>query len=442
MKKLLEGDWSTLVSSITQGHCILMLGSDAVTTEVEGETVSLMDLFARQLRGELQGLALPDPCHPTQIAQAYQDAEGRNYLNEQVSGFFRRQDEPGPALLSLGALPFRLVITTTPDRLMEKAFGRQAPRKDPYSDAYHPQGPKVELAPEGTVARPLVYHLFGDVENEEDSTFVTAESHLLDFLVAVAAQNPPLPTNLSSVLRDPKTSFLFLGFGLRHWSLRILLHMLQINKQNRSFAWERFDAAEIGAADRANILFLEKGLKINCYDLRLDEFTAELKRRVEEKVKKPGVAGEAQRPFSAPRVFLSYASEDKEQARRLSEKLKARNIETWFDKKDLHAGEDWKQKIDAVLGGETDFCLVLNSQALNQKAKNEAFVNREINCSLDRQKNFRGYQMGFLIPVKIDDFPLDHDLRQLQWVDLTQPEGFDNLVKDLKREFERRNKRG
>ena len=85
---------------------------------------------------------------------------------------------------------------------------------------------------------------------------------------------------------------------------------------------------------------------------------------------------------------------------------------------------------------------MLNSQALNQKAKNEAFVNREINCSLDRQKNFRGYQMGFLIPVKIDDFPLDHDLRQLQWVDLTQPEGFDNLVKDLKREFERRNKRG
>lgn len=442
MKKILEPDWLTLMASILQGHCILMLGPDAVTAEDNGKNVPLMELLARELSESLRESDRPPAqSHPTQIAQAFQDEHGMNVLSVQVGEFYGRHATPNQALRDLAALPFKLVISTTPDRLMEQAFRENHPAKNPFSHCYRPRGEKVESVPESTVDHPLVYHLYGDLLDDVDPSIVIAESHLLDLLVAIARQDPPLPRNISSALRDQKTSFLFLGFGLRHWSLRILLHMLQINKQNRSFAWEKFDAPEISSAEQANILFLEKGLKINCYDVRLEEFTAALRQRIEEKQKGRG-GGEVAAAAATMRVFLSYASEDVEEARKVNLKLRELKIETWFDKADLGGGDTWESKIELAIEKQADFCLVFNSRALNEKARKGAFVNKEINLALGRQQKYLDPSGGFLIPVRIDDSPVLEALDKLQAVDLTQPAGFEELVKVMRRKYEIRNKRG
>ena len=44
-------------------------------------------------------------------------------------------------------------------------------------------------------------------------------------------------------------------------------------------------------------------------------------------------------------VFLSYASQDAEAARRICEALRAASIEVWFDQSELRGGDAWDQKI-------------------------------------------------------------------------------------------------
>jgi len=40
-------------------------------------------------------------------------------------------------------------------------------------------------------------------------------------------------------------------------------------------------------------------------------------------------------------VFLSYASEDSEAAKRICEALRAADIEVWFDQSELRGGDVW-----------------------------------------------------------------------------------------------------
>jgi hypothetical protein len=44
-------------------------------------------------------------------------------------------------------------------------------------------------------------------------------------------------------------------------------------------------------------------------------------------------------------VFLSYASQDAEAAKRICEALRAGGIEVWFDQSELRGGDAWDHKI-------------------------------------------------------------------------------------------------
>ena len=44
-------------------------------------------------------------------------------------------------------------------------------------------------------------------------------------------------------------------------------------------------------------------------------------------------------------VFLSYASQDAEAARRICDALRPAGIEVWFDQSDLRGGDTWDQMI-------------------------------------------------------------------------------------------------
>ena len=44
-------------------------------------------------------------------------------------------------------------------------------------------------------------------------------------------------------------------------------------------------------------------------------------------------------------VFLSYASQDAQAARRICEALRGAGIEVWFDQSELRGGDVWDQKI-------------------------------------------------------------------------------------------------
>ena len=48
---------------------------------------------------------------------------------------------------------------------------------------------------------------------------------------------------------------------------------------------------------------------------------------------------------SGKAVFLSYASQDAEAAKRIADALRAAGVEVWFDQSELVGGDVWDQKI-------------------------------------------------------------------------------------------------
>ena len=52
---------------------------------------------------------------------------------------------------------------------------------------------------------------------------------------------------------------------------------------------------------------------------------------------------------SSRAVFISYASQDADAARRICEALRAAGIEVWLDQSELRGGDAWDQKIRAQI---------------------------------------------------------------------------------------------
>lgn len=437
-RELQKHDWDPLVLSIVQGDCILMLGPDAVTDEANGSRQPILDLFATHLISKLP----PDLAESldgatfAEAAQVYRSKSGAgayDLRNEANTFFAVKKDAVDPVLSNLATLPFKLVINTTPGLQMEHAL--RSNKKEFETAHYRVNGGKVDMAPAYSMERPLVYHLYGVISDPK--SLVLTVNDLLDFLVAVVSGSPALPNNISSAFKESSNCFLFLGFGFKHWYLRILLHVLyKARAENRSFALERFDETLGRATIQTTKLFFQEGHKIDFFDMDLIQFSTELRTRVEDRLKDQEREGERVQAVvetRPPTVFICHASEDRAHARDLFNKLEERGLRPWIDTERLAGGTEWDPEIRKVIH-EIDYVVIIQSRAL--AGKTEGYVNREINIALDRQQEFRR-SVKFVLPVQIDESQLD-DIKHLQAIDLTEPQGFEKLVTTIKRDHQLR----
>ncbi|MBI5771428.1 MAG: TIR domain-containing protein [Verrucomicrobia bacterium] len=104
---------------------------------------------------------------------------------------------------------------------------------------------------------------------------------------------------------------------------------------------------------------------------------------------------------SSPRgaVFLSYASQDAEAARRICEALRAAGIEVWFDLSELRGGDTWDQKIRKQIKECTLFLPVISAST---QARREGYFRLEWKLAEDRT-HLMARGTPFLVPVCIDD---------------------------------------
>src|SRR4051812_15694691 len=81
------------------------------------------------------------------------------------------------------------------------------------------------------------------------------------------------------------------------------------------------------------------------------------------------------RAMSSPgkAVFLSYAREDADAARRIAEALRAAGIEVWFDETELGGGDAWDQKIRKQIKDCALFMPVISAQT---NARREGYFRR------------------------------------------------------------------
>jgi hypothetical protein len=114
------------------------------------------------------------------------------------------------------------------------------------------------------------------------------------------------------------------------------------------------------------------------------------------------------------RVFISYAHEDVQSARKIYQDLKSVDgIRPWFDKNDLLPGMKWRPAIKKAIR-ESDFFLALLSK---RSVSKRGYVQTEMKEAFEIWDQFPE-DKAFLIPIRLEDCdPSYEKLREVQYQD-------------------------
>jgi len=97
-------------------------------------------------------------------------------------------------------------------------------------------------------------------------------------------------------------------------------------------------------------------------------------------------------------VFLSYAREDTDPARRIAEALRASGLEVWFDQNELVGGDTWDAKIRGQINSCALFVPVISA---NTQARLEGYFRLEWKLAEDRS-HLMAKGKAFIMPVGVD----------------------------------------
>ena len=160
-----------------------------------------------------------------------------------------------PALLraSTGTPNYQLIITTNYDDALERAF--QAVGEPADVVIYMADGPDrgkfLHRDPEGTETvvevpnryeglsleeRTVIVKIHGAVDRDESErdSYVITEDHYIDYLTRTDISSL-IPVKLAAKIR--KSHFLFMGYSLRDWNLRVILHRIWGAQQLTYRSW-------------------------------------------------------------------------------------------------------------------------------------------------------------------------------------------------------------
>jgi cytochrome c-type biogenesis protein CcmH/NrfG len=138
---------------------------------------------------------------------------------------------------------------------------------------------------------------------------------------------------------------------------------------------------------------------------------------------------------SSKAVFLSYASQDAEAARRICEALRAAGVEVWFDESELAGGDAW----DAKIRGQIKACaLFIPVISATTQARLEGYFRIEWKVAAQRTHAMAESKL-FLLPIVIDttrdeEAHVPEEFHAVQWTRLPDgkaAEGFATRVKKI-----------
>jgi adenylate cyclase len=119
-------------------------------------------------------------------------------------------------------------------------------------------------------------------------------------------------------------------------------------------------------------------------------------------------------------VFLSYASQDAEAARRICDALREAGVDVWFDQSALRGGEAWDASIRRQIRECALFMPVISA---NTQAREEGYFRLEWKLAVDRS-HLMATDKAFVLPIVIDDTAspgarVPEEFRTRQWTRLT-----------------------
>jgi hypothetical protein len=186
---------------------------------------------------------------------------------------------------------YQLIVTTNYDDLMERALQDASEPFDMVS--YVADGPDrgkfLHQSPDDDVElierpneyrglaldqRPVILKIHGAVDrvSAERDSFVITEDHYIDYLTRTDISNL-VPVTLVAKLK--RSHFLFLGYSLRDWNLRVILHRIWGEQKLDWKSW----AIQLRPDPIDEEFWNKRGVDI--LDVPLETYVAELTQRVE-----------------------------------------------------------------------------------------------------------------------------------------------------------------
>lgn len=187
-------------------------------------------------------------------------ALGDGFLREELREVFSPEFEPNPLHRLLAAIAGekpQLVVTTNYDDMIERAFDRAGVpyhlvvtnisdiekagslrHRPPGAGGYDLVTPKKLDA--SLEEASIIYKMHGSINriSREDDSYVITEEDYVRFLGGFSSNQLALVPPLLAAMMKTR-HFLFLGYSLRDWNLRVLLDMLSQfdNNANRLQSW-------------------------------------------------------------------------------------------------------------------------------------------------------------------------------------------------------------
>jgi len=207
----------------------------------------------------------------------------REDLRQRLRELLNRPYEPGPLHRFIASIPGpQVIVVTNYDTLVEQAFLAAA---RPYDLVVYPadrsdfansllwwshgateptpvEANKLDIDLTKTT---VIYKMHGTISphGEEWDNFVITEEDYVEFLSRMTT-SAAVPSSFIEHFR--KRRFLFLGYSLRDWNLRVVLNSLKRRSPTRSWS------VQLNPSTLEEALWEKKN--VNIYNLTLDNFTA------------------------------------------------------------------------------------------------------------------------------------------------------------------------
>ena len=136
-------------------------------------------------------------------------------------------------------------------------------------------------------------------------------------------------------------------------------------------------------------------------------------------------------------VFVSYAREDTDAARRIAEALRSHGVEVWFDQNELRGGDAWDGKIKKQIRECALFLAVVSAQT---QERTEGYFRREWKLAVERTHDMAA-GVAFIVPVVVDttleaNASVPEEFMKVQWTRLPGALPSPQFVEQIKRLLE------
>lgn len=299
-------DFEELTKAVKNGNCVLFIGPEI---SVDENSESIHENFYKKISNkkrkfiEKEGLFMPGA--ETRLINVSKD------FYKDV--FQSLNTKAGPALKKLAQIPFKLIVSLTPDDTIHQIFDNYNIK---HNFLYYTGTKNEDLIIDKEY--PTIYNALGSAR--ENGRYIYTHKQFNDYIKTDIEAKFPFEIE-DKIKNEETTHYLFIGFNFNKWYYKLLMYELNLLSDIESYS---FDAEK---TDIPNRDFINKQFDVSFIDVNYNDFTTLLL----QKSKKGGFTK------SLDKVFVNS----------ILEELEAIRVET-VDSKELGELKELQSKIQVI----------------------------------------------------------------------------------------------